>query len=261
MLEKLQHLLGRVATESAKIDRLNKIHGQPWVVATELGMHLELIFQGGGVVIVSRDGAVTRGHYEVLEMANSVLLEFGAGERMYTHDFIDGALMVLQVSGNKAEPMVLVNRVVVPDLDVPGYLERTYLGPQREAMKKEEVKALRRSVLLGTVNHKEVRVFGNENRETDTLIGLEVLLGAEPAPDDFYIYGDNRQALKTYLGKVTETYFVFSHHIEGKQFQLLTNRTNNGRAQFALLDGEPAPDGTYKTGWLRKVVVKDGKVV
>ena len=272
--EKLEAIVGQLRRTSAALDRINALRDQPWVVATETTRHMMLIFQGGGKLLVTVNGDVHYGRYEVIEGAGSVLLDLDGKPRLYKHGFIDDALMVLKLQGHGFEPLVLVNEAKVPDLDVEGYLERVYLGPGRERAELEERKreAIRTGVptahrngrVIGNWQGKVVRSHGaNPTGMQHYMPGQSISLDGEVAPDGFYDVPGLSDVFRVQEGVIKELYYRDDYKQEdGQLVRIFGSRTGGINPGCPVLrSGVPAPDGRYSTGWFSSVEVKDGVVV
>ena len=83
MIEYLKNILPKVKEFSKEIDTLSKLYNQPWVIITEKENFIKLIFQDSDKLIVSINGIVSNGRWELLSTANSILLEFHNQKRLY----------------------------------------------------------------------------------------------------------------------------------------------------------------------------------
>ena len=259
MREKLEAIVGQLRRSSAALDRINALRDQPWIVATETERHMMLIFQGNGKLLVTVNGDVHYGRYEVIEGAESVLLNLDGKPRLYKHGFIDDALMVLKLQGYGFEPLVLVNEAKVPDLDVEGYLERVYLGPAREAARVSGQALDPSSKLLGIINGAELRAW----KQAGSNRYINVTLNDEVKDNGFLIYSDQSRALLIVDTEIKQVYKGIKEDIySGDDIWIYRPITfKNPREQYVYQNGSPAPDGTYKTGWFTSVKVKGGVVV
>ncbi len=233
-----------------------------------------LIFQGGGKLLVTVNGDVHYGRYEVIEGAGSVLLDLDGKPRLYKHGFIDDALMVLKLQGHGFEPLVLVNEAKVPDLDVEGYLERVYLGPGRERaeLEEREREAIRTGVptahrngrVIGNWQGKVVRSHGtNHTGMQHYMPGQGISLDGEVAPDGFYDVPGLSDVFRVADGIIKDLYYRdVCKQGDGLPITIYASRTGGIKLGCPVYrSGGPAPDGTYTTGWFSSVVVKDGVVM
>jgi len=124
---------------SLRLDELSKMYEQPWVIIDENDSFIKIIFQEHGILLISKDGDVSYGQWELIHRAQSLLLDIGGQKKMYNHLFIDKGLMLLKLDGYSERILVLVNQNIVPDLDVENYLKRTFDSQKNEVVKKKRV--------------------------------------------------------------------------------------------------------------------------
>lgn len=78
---------------------------------------------------MSNNGVVSKGSWELIHIANSIMLDISGEKRLYNHQFIDNGLMILKLDGHSTEFFVLANQNVIADLDVENYLISKYSNP------------------------------------------------------------------------------------------------------------------------------------
>ena len=66
MKEYLKSWIPRIQNFSLKLDKLSKLYNQPWVLVNDLNDFIKIIFQEGGKLIVSKNGVVSYGGWELV---------------------------------------------------------------------------------------------------------------------------------------------------------------------------------------------------
>jgi len=135
MKEYLKSWLPKIKNYSLELDKLSKLYNQPLVLVNEVSDFIKIIFQEKGKLIVSKNGVVSDGDYELLSVANSILLHINGEKRLYNHQFIDNALMILKLDGFSNDFFILANQNLIPDLDIESYLNVKYSAPVLEIRK------------------------------------------------------------------------------------------------------------------------------
>jgi hypothetical protein len=129
MKEYLKSWIPKIQDFSLKLDNLTKVHNQPWVLKNDLNDFVKVIFQPKGKLLVSKNGIITEGSWELISTTNSIILEINNEKRLYNHQFIDNGLLILKIDGNTSDYFVLANQNIIPDLDVKKYLISKYSKP------------------------------------------------------------------------------------------------------------------------------------
>jgi len=252
MLDYLNSLLPRIKQYSKDLDQIAKLYNQPWVVPGT-DKHTMIIFQPSGKLIVSVDGVVSDGSWELIPAADAILLNIAGEKRLYHHGFLDSALWALRLVGKPEEVFVLVNQHLIPDLDVSGYLANHYTvfvqDPTNNAIEYESVRSLRNG---GEMKIGKWLGYGKTEVRIDNKIPKDGLYNT--------IWGEVFEILN---GKVAIIYQTNEYkQLAGKTLEVVLNKMGGiDPGSAAWLDGLPAPDGRYKRGWLGSLTVKDGKIV
>ena len=130
MTHYFESILPKVLSYSQKLDKLALLLDEPWVVAGDNQTQTKLIFRTGGSILVSENGTVAFGKWELLNRANSIVIEYGNSAKLYNHGFFDEAVLALKLDGTN-DFFVLVNQNRVPDLNVVRYLKDKYADTTR----------------------------------------------------------------------------------------------------------------------------------
>jgi len=252
MLDYLNSLLPRIKQYSKDLDQIAKLYNQPWVVPGT-DKHTMIIFQPSGKLIVSVDGVVSDGSWELIPAADAILLNIAGEKRLYHHGFLDSALWALRLVGKPEEVFVLVNQHLIPDLDVAQYLAEHYMAPQQDNcqidIRFDEIVKLQDGGELQMEKYMEygkTRVRINNETPKDGLYRttsggvFEILNGLIQAEYSIDRFEQND-------GKVLE---VAQHRLWGIR-----------KGCPVWIDGKPAPDGKFKRGWFESYKVREGRIV
>lgn len=71
----------KIKNYSLELDKLSKLYNQPWMLINEFSDFIKIIFQEKGKLIVSKNGVVSDGDYELVSVANSILLNINGEKR------------------------------------------------------------------------------------------------------------------------------------------------------------------------------------
>tara|TARA_B110000977_G_scaffold197427_1_gene279928 strand:- start:721 stop:990 length:270 start_codon:yes stop_codon:yes gene_type:complete len=81
MKEYLKSWMPKIKNYSLELDKLSKLYNQPWMLINEFSDFIKIIFQEKGKLIVSKNGVVSDGDYELVSVANSILLNINGEKR------------------------------------------------------------------------------------------------------------------------------------------------------------------------------------
>ena len=101
MKQYILDLLKRVSTYSKTLDQLTSLKEFPWVTINEQGNKVKYIFRRNGDLLISESGRVKIGHWEYLEMAQSLLVTVDSEKLLLNHGFLDENALVLIVDGTE----------------------------------------------------------------------------------------------------------------------------------------------------------------
>ncbi len=119
-----ENILPRIISFSTKLDSLSNLIDEPWVVYNSTKE--KYIFRQNGQLIYSNSGSVSIGKWELLNKANSILIEHNNTFKVYNHGFFDNTLLMLRIDGSD-ELFILENINKIPIVEVEKYIEETYL--------------------------------------------------------------------------------------------------------------------------------------
>lgn len=122
MHQYLRNLITRLRNHSKNLDRIEVFAEKPWIYIDSQNNHHEYLFMYDNRLIMSLNGIVTQGSWELLPNGK-LLINRVVDQIMLQNQFIDDALMLLQKSGTNEMPFTLINQSKIPDLDAIKYLE------------------------------------------------------------------------------------------------------------------------------------------
>lgn len=125
----IETILPKILSYSEKLDKLTLLIDEPWVVNDDNQKFTKFIFRKDNSLLVSDNGNVTLGKWDLLNKANSILLEFNNSLKLYNHGFLDEAVLILKIDGG-VDYFVLVNQNKIPNLDLENYLKIKYVNKQ-----------------------------------------------------------------------------------------------------------------------------------
>ena len=256
MLDYIKSWIPKIQNLSIKLDKLSKIYDQPWVLINDLNDFVKIIFQEKGTLLVSKNGVVSNGSWELIHIANSIMLDISGEKRLYNHQFIDNGLMILKLDGHSTEFFVLANQNIIPDLDVENYLILKYSTPNLQ-----EKKASPKSIYL-----EELELTDGQMLQFFSKLGYsaepEVKKKKKNAEDGFYRLKNSDIAYKIKNSKILMEYYIeWFKQGDGQYIEVGGNRINGiTEGSPVWLNDKLAPDGEYQKGWYSKIQVVDGLI-
>ncbi|MDB5018620.1 MAG: hypothetical protein JWQ84_3452 [Mucilaginibacter sp.] len=122
MITVLNSLLPRLQQYSLNIDKTSFFIDKPWVMIDRDNNYHHYSFQNEGRLITSLNGMVQFGTWEYIPGSKSFLISRGVDVIFLNQVFIQNGLMFLKKDGSEQDPWLLINKNIIPDLDVPNYL-------------------------------------------------------------------------------------------------------------------------------------------
>lgn len=256
MKDYITHWIPRLKAYSQKLDRLAKLYNQPWVIVNDNEDFVKIIFQNQGKLIVSRNGVVTDGSWQLLSIEQSILLEMNGQKRLYNHQFFDQGLMVLALDGNRSGYFILANQNIIPSLDIESYLITKY---------KKVLKTAGGGAMLLPNEFWEVRDLEDDRKLQIVSDGLnsDVYIDSKVPKDGLYRTKDNTFAYDLKIGKLKTKFLIQSYVLKnGDTAEIGETALNGGGPGSPIwINGKTAPDGKYRVSWLFKFYVRNGRIV
>jgi len=133
MTHYLESILPKILSYSNKLDKLALLLNEPWVVTGDESVKMKLIFKNDGEVIISENGNVQFGKWELLNRASSILIKYEKSAKLYNHAFFDEGILALKLDGS-TDFFILANQNRIPDLNVAAYLNAKYESPAKTSL-------------------------------------------------------------------------------------------------------------------------------
>ena len=123
MLLYLKNLLPRIQQFSAQLSKEEIFVDKPWVLIDLNGNNHEYIFLRNHELILSVNGIVTKGSWQLLP-TGKLLIDRVTDNILLQQAFIDEGILILKLSGTDDLPFMLLNENVIPDKDPEKYLRK-----------------------------------------------------------------------------------------------------------------------------------------
>lgn len=256
MKEYLKSWLPKIKNFSIQLDKLSKLYDQPWVIVNENNDFIKIIFREKGKLIVSQNGLVTDGAWELMSSANSILLAINGEKRLYNHQFIDSGLMILKLDGFSIDFFVLVNENVIPDLDVENYLNFKYPISKIDGNNHKTKNSYDK--IINLKDGKKMQIIKDYG-----FTGLtEVRINDSIPLDGFYRLLTSETAFEIENGRIKMEYYIEKHYQDdGQKIEVCGNRIDGIKKGCPVwLNGKAAPNGSYKIGRSSIINVINGKI-
>ena len=256
MKDYIKSWLPKIKNFSLELDKLSKLYNQPWVIIDEKNDFIKIIFQEKGKLIVSKNGVVSDGSWELVSVANSILLNISGDKRLYNHQFIDNGLMILKLDGFSLDFFVLVNQNLIPDLDVVNYLTHKYPTSNIKNNASKPINFYEKTIKLN--DGRELQIIKDHGYSGST----EVRINDSIPEDDFYRPMNSEIVYEIKNGKIQMEYYIDRYDQgDGQKIEIGGSRIHGIRKGCPVwLNGRPAPNGVYKKGWFSNITVENGKI-
>lgn len=126
MKEYLTNILPRIKEYSKTLNKKESFVDYPWVYIDENGHKQTYIFKRNGELLISDDGSVSVGNWELLPRASAILIDRGKDKLLLKQEFIDEAVMALKIDSQVDVPFILINTSIIQDGNVEAYISRKY---------------------------------------------------------------------------------------------------------------------------------------
>ena len=155
MYEYLKNLLPRVKQFSKDMDEKELFNDKHWVLVDDEGKRATYIFERDGNLIVSLSGVPKTGTWKYISAAKSLYLDMGEHKAFLSFSFFNNALFVLKKDDDAETPWILVNKNVLPDLNIEKYLNS--LLPEEERPDLEVSLELENGMVLSIIGVKKLQ--------------------------------------------------------------------------------------------------------
>jgi len=120
----LKNISKQLKQFSKSLDKKSILIDQPWALIDEEFEMQKLIFKKDGELIMSKNGKVSVGNWEYLNVSKSLLIDRGEDKILCREVYIDEGVLILKLDGTDSNFMVLANENHIPDLNIKDYLTK-----------------------------------------------------------------------------------------------------------------------------------------
>lgn len=241
----INNFIPRLKQFSDNLDRKEFFIDIPWVIVNENLNQQKYIFKRNGELVISLNGIVTIGSWEYLSTAKSLLLDRIQDKILLNQYFISPAVMILKKDGLIDENVILVNQILLPDLNVDDYLKKLYYQKNNIIFKQ---------LITGE--------FLELEQCEGSIIGKGVTIEGEPISDGVVQLSGS---LKKYLikdSKIVKVLVDRSYNSDKGEIVIETEEyMNPSIGDFVFQNGNAAPDGKYKLGFMFYILIVNGTIV
>jgi hypothetical protein len=137
--EYLKNISKELKNYSKSLDKISILIDKPWaVIDVELEMQ-KLIFKKDKSLIMSKNGKVTKGTWDYLPEANSIIIDRINDQILCNAAFIDDVVLILKLDGTSNDFFALANENKLQDLNIIGYFNDILYKQERLLETKQEI--------------------------------------------------------------------------------------------------------------------------
>lgn len=264
MIDFLKNIIPRIKTFSEELDSLTKLYDQPWVLMNDLEKKdfVKIIFNQDNKLLISKNGNVSTGSWQIFTTAKSLLLNIENNQTLYNQVFIDPGILILKPDGFSNDLFILANQNKIPDFDIIKYLEEKYLKKDNSINHKAEprkgsLKIKTEKVLLQ--NGEELTISSDKYNRVRAKADINGIM----PKNDFYRLKNEDVVYNIRNGEIINEFYLEKYQIGNDQTLEVAGCRINGiiKGNPVWVNGEIAPDGFYRKGWLSRIEVQNGKIV
>ncbi len=178
-----ENILPKILSFSNKLDSLSNLVDEPWAVYNN--PKEKYIFRQNNQLIYSNNGNVSLGKWELLNRANSILIEQNNSFRLFNHGFLDNSILMLRTDGGD-ELFILANTNKISPSEVEKYIEETYLNKTQHPASQLSAPLGISAEIKSDKGLITIKFLTNINTPNP---GDEVCINSKPAPDGKYKIG------------------------------------------------------------------------
>lgn len=161
MYDYLRNILPRVKQFSKDLDVKELFNDKHWVLVDDDGKRATYVFERDGGLVVSLSGHPKDGSWRYVSAAKSLYLKVDGQEPAFLNfNFFNDALFILKKDDDAETPWVLINKNVLPDLNVKNYLNS--LLPEEERPDLDVKLELENGMILSVLGVKSLRSYYTE---------------------------------------------------------------------------------------------------
>ena len=244
----IDNLIPRLKEYSSTLDKKEIFVDIPWIVIDENLNRQKYIFKRNGELIISFNSQVKIGKWEYISGAKSLLIDRIQDKILLGQNFIDPAVMILRLDGIENINFILANEILIPNLDVTDYLRRIYYE--------------KNNIVAVSLKNGGLIELNNFNKDWTYVNNTKVTIDGEPIPDGILE-----------LAKAERKYVIKNSRIDHVLVVKKSYTTNKGDiiieqqyyhepsyGDFVFQNNVSAPDGKYRFGFMKSLVVKGGRI-
>lgn len=241
----ISNLIPRLKQFSENLDKKEIFVEIPWVIVDDNLNQQKYIFKRNGDLVMSLNGQVSIGKWEYLSAARSLLIDRLQDKILLNQNFISPTVMILKKDGFKDENMILANEILLPDLNVADYLKNLYYDKNNIVVIKIETgEYLELYQYHGWINGNKVTIEG------------------EPIPDGFVQLAKSKRKCVIKDSKIVKVLIKEAYDTnKGKIVVEQEESKNPSKGDFVFQSETAAPDGKYRLGFMRHIVVENGRII
>lgn len=122
MIDYIKNLLPRIQEFSINLDKKEVFVDKHWIFFDTNNNQHSYIFKRDGRLVMSLNGDVQEGKWELLPEAHSILVDRLKDKILLNQALVLDGLMYLKKDGSDLNPWILINKQVIPDLNYEQYL-------------------------------------------------------------------------------------------------------------------------------------------
>ena len=257
MYEYLKNLLPRVKQFSKDLDEKELFNDKHWVLVDDEGKRATYVFQRAGRLIVSLSGVPKLGTWEYISAAKSLLLTVGDDKAFLSFSFFNDALFVLKKDDDAETPWILVNKNVLPDLNIEKYLNSLLPEAERPDIKVEL--KLEDGIVLSISGVKIIQ---------SKYISFKVSVEGKPIKNGIYKIRNQLRSVQIEHNKIIKYLFLIKYQTE--RGELIVQKSDEcdqylaERNDTAYFIDDPNPTGEFKlfknTYDIKSLIINNGTI-
>jgi hypothetical protein len=245
MIQYINRILPRLREYSADLDKKEIFIEKPWVIVDYDLNQQKYIFKRDGDLIMSLNGQVSIGKWEYLSAAKCLLIDRVQDKILLNQNFIDPAVMILKKDGFYDENLILVNEILLPDLNVAGYLKQLYY-------KKNEIH------ITQLINGDYLEIV---DYSKTYFLNSRVTIEGEPVPDGKLELKEPAKKFLIKESKIVKVFDMVSYKTDKGLIQIEVEKSSPHVGDLVFQDENLAKDGKYRLKFLYHITVKDGRII
>ncbi len=197
MLNYIKEILPRIKKYSKSIDKIEEFVDKPWRAYTDTDDIEEYEFDRNGRLLISSNGIVTEGSWELRKSIDRILVEVDHVKYNMEYNFINKQFLVLKIANSTSTPQFFYNRHLITKRELITFLGT--LIDNKPALNRDTVRNINRTVTpvnrdsnKAYVTDKGVIII-NHVYPSEICLGDQVSKSGSIAPDGVYnILGNSR---------------------------------------------------------------------